>query len=59
MYGGPVFDQLEDTLKDAFYEFLGDRKIDNDLAFFVLAYSRDKEQREYMHWLSNVIRFAS
>ena len=58
VYGGPVFDQLEDTVKDAFYEFLSDRKVDNDLAFFVLAFSREKEQREYMQWLTSVIQFA-
>ena len=59
VYGGPVFDQLDESVQDAFYEYLADRKIDDDLAFFVLAYSRDKEQKEYINWLSNVMHFAS
>ena len=58
VYGGPVFDQLDETLQDAFYEYLADRKIDNDMAFFVLAFSRSKEQREYVNWINNVLAFA-
>jgi complement component 1 Q subcomponent-binding protein, mitochondrial len=58
LYGGPVFDQLDESVQDAFYEYLADRKIDNDLSFFVLAYSRDKEQKEYMNWLTQVMDFV-
>ena len=58
VYGGPVFDQLDETLQDAFYEYLADRKIDNDMSFFVLAHSRSKEQREYVNWINNVLAFA-
>ena len=58
VYGGPVFDQLDETLQDAFFEYLADRKVDNDMAFFVLTYSRNKEQREYMTWMKNMLAFS-
>lgn len=57
-YGGPVFDQLNDELQESFYSYLEDRKIDEDLAFFVLSYSRAKEQKEYSNWLNKVLDFA-
>ena len=58
VYGGPVFDQLDETLQDAFYEYLADRKIDSDMSFFILAFSRSKEQSEYVNWIKNVAEFA-
>ena len=58
LYGGPVFDQLDEGLQDAFYDYLEDRHIDDDLCFFVLSYARHKEQAEYVNWLQNVLKFA-
>ena len=58
LYGGPVFDQLEEGVQKSFYEYLAERKIDDDLSYFVLSYSRDKEQREYVHWLKSVLSFV-
>lgn len=57
-YGGPVFDQLNDELQESFYTYLADRKIDEDLAFFVLSYSRVKEQKEYANWLNKIMEFS-
>lgn len=36
-----------------------DRKIDNDFSFFVVSYSRNKEEREYVNWLEKVGEFAA
>lgn len=57
-YGGPIFDQLEESLQDAFYDYLEDRHVDDDLCFFVLSYARHKEQQEYVNWLQSVLKFA-
>jgi complement component 1 Q subcomponent-binding protein len=58
-YEGPNFEELEESLQAAFYEYLTERNIDDDLSFFVLAYSRDKEQREYVNWLEKVQSFTA
>lgn len=59
LYEGPSFNDLDENLQGAFYEYLTERNIDDDLSFFVLAYSRDKEQREYTHWLEKVQAFTA
>ncbi|KAJ1408544.1 mitochondrial glycoprotein, partial [Ochromonadaceae sp. CCMP2298] len=51
LYGGPKFYDLDEELQSSFYEYLAERKIDDDLSYFVLAYSREKEQKEYVNWL--------
>lgn len=58
-YGGPKFHDLEQKVQDSFYDYLQERGIDNDLGFFVLSYSRFKEQNEYINWLNNVISFTA
>jgi complement component 1 Q subcomponent-binding protein len=58
-YEGPNFEELDENLQAAFYEYLTERNIDDDLSFFVLAYSRDKEQREYVNWLEKVQSFTA
>ena len=55
LYGGPVFHQLSEGLQDAFYDFFEDHKVDEDLCFFVLSYSRAKEQAEYVNWLNQIL----
>ena len=59
LYEGPSFEELEESLQAAFYEYLTERNIDDDLSFFVLAYSRDKEQREYTNWLNKLQNFTA
>mmetsp|Transcript_48149 Transcript_48149/g.111856 ORF Transcript_48149/g.111856 Transcript_48149/m.111856 type:complete len:240 (-) Transcript_48149:77-796(-) len=59
VYGGPEFRNLSEELQSAFYEYLADRKIDDDLGFFVLAYSAHKEQLEYVNWLKQVQDFTA
>ena len=58
LYGGPAFDHLDETLQNAFLDYLEDRHVDDDLSFFVLAYARHKEQQEYVNWLHKVLEFA-
>ena len=57
-YAGPVFEQLNAELQDGFYTFLAERGIDDDLCFFVLSYSRVKEQTEYANWLNKCLNFV-
>lgn len=58
LYGGPLFYQLDESLQEAFKSYLSDRKIDEDLCYFILAYSRSKEQKEYVNWLENMLDFT-
>jgi complement component 1 Q subcomponent-binding protein len=58
LYGGPVFDHLDDKLQDAFYAYLSDRNIDEDLCYFIMSYSREKEQKEYQFWLQKLLKFS-
>lgn len=59
VYGGPRFEELDEKVQEEFYAYLEDRKIDDDMSFFILSYAREKEQSEYVHWLKNVIDFTS
>lgn len=58
IYHGPIFDNLSEDLQNSIYNFLADRHIDDDMAFFILAYSENKEQREYMNWLKKFMVFV-
>ena len=58
MYGGPIFDQLDNELQDAFYAYMAERSVDEDLCFFILAHSGLKEQKEYVHWLNKMLDFT-
>eukprot|EP00607_Mallomonas_marina_P009666 CAMPEP_0182420604 /NCGR_PEP_ID=MMETSP1167-20130531/5523_1 /TAXON_ID=2988 /ORGANISM="Mallomonas Sp, Strain CCMP3275" /LENGTH=230 /DNA_ID=CAMNT_0024596775 /DNA_START=78 /DNA_END=770 /DNA_ORIENTATION=- len=58
MYNGPVVEYLAEPLRDAFTEYLSERNIDDDMAFFILSYSRHKEQKEYELWMKNVFEFV-
>ena len=58
LYGGPVFDQLDDKLVDAFYAYLDDRKINADLCYFICAHAGVKEQKEYVNWLNKLLNFV-
>lgn len=58
LYAGPKFFDLNEDVQAAFYDYLADRKVDDDLSFFILAFSRDKEQREYVNWLNEINKFV-
>jgi complement component 1 Q subcomponent-binding protein, mitochondrial len=59
VYGGPVFDELDDTLQNAFYDWLGNMGVDDDLAARVSDYASSKEQHEYVGWLKGVHGFVA
>lgn len=58
LYRGPQFDNLDETLQDSLLEYLAERGIGDDMSFFIISYSRDKEEREYQRWLKQFIKFA-
>ena len=45
------FEDLEENVQEEFYKFMEERKIDNDMSYFIVSYSRYKEEREYLNWL--------
>lgn len=58
-YAGPRYEDLDQSLRDGFQNYLTERKIDEDFAFYVLSAARDKEEREYRNWLANLAEFFS
>lgn len=57
VYSGPRYEDLDPTVRDAFQNYLTERKIDDDLAFYVLSEARNKEEREYRNWLTGLSEF--
>ncbi|CCA73728.1 related to mitochondrial p32 family protein [Serendipita indica DSM 11827] len=57
-YAGPMFDHLDQSLQEAFEEYLKARKVDSDLALFIPEYAAWKEQQEYVSWLDGVKNFV-
>jgi complement component 1 Q subcomponent-binding protein, mitochondrial len=58
-YAGPVFDQLDDSLQNGFYEYLEDKGVDAELISTLAQFAEWKEQSEYTKWLENVHSFVS
>ncbi|CAE8723351.1 unnamed protein product [Polarella glacialis] len=52
-YNGPEFEDLDDKVQEAFDEYLGELGMCSEVCDFVDAMASDKEQREYVRWLSN------
>jgi len=57
-YGGPNFDELDQAVQNAFYEYLADRGVDDDAADKLGDYAAAKENAEYTAWLAAVAAFA-
>ena len=57
-YGGPIFDELDETLQNAFYDYLAQRGVDDELASRLADYSSSKEQLEYVTFLQGVEKFV-
>jgi complement component 1 Q subcomponent-binding protein len=57
-YDGPPFENLSDSLQEAFVQYLEERKINSDMSEFILSYSQAKEQKEYVHWLKTFAQFT-
>jgi complement component 1 Q subcomponent-binding protein len=56
-YLGPDFIDLEPDLQEQFYEFLAQHHIDDDLARFIVEYADFKEQKEYLSFLEQTLKF--
>ncbi len=48
-YMGPIFEELDTTLQNAFYEYLGTQGVDDDLCERLADFCAAKEQTEYVH----------
>lgn len=59
VYAGPTFDELDNALQNAFYEYLADRGVDDSLAEKLTDFCSTKEQVEYVRWLGAVKDFAA
>merc|ERR1711988_129438 len=56
-YNGPDFEDIDDKLQQSFDEYLADMGMNNDVCDFIDAMASDKEQREYIRWLTNCQKF--
>eukprot|EP00877_Chromochloris_zofingiensis_P000216 jgi/Chrzof1/10195/Cz04g32090.t1 len=57
-YTGPVFDDLDDTLQQAFQDYLEERGITTDFALYLIMLVQDKLEVEYINWLQRVQKFV-
>lgn len=58
-YNGPEFEDLEDSLRESFDEYLGELGVNETLCNFIDATAEFKEQEEYMRWLKTVKTFCA
>ncbi|MEW5315650.1 MAG: hypothetical protein WDW38_007063 [Sanguina aurantia] len=58
-YTGPVFEELDDTLQQAFIDYLEERGVTAELGEFLRLYALDKMAVEYQGWLGKVKDFVS
>jgi complement component 1 Q subcomponent-binding protein len=58
-YNGPEFEDIDDKLQEALDEYLGEVGMNNEVCDFIDATALDKEQREYIRWLSITKDFFS
>jgi len=57
-YNGPEFEDLDDKLQEAFDEYLAELGMSSEVCDFVDAMAMDKEQREYVRWLTVAKKFV-
>jgi hypothetical protein len=58
VYAGPNFDELDQAVQNSFYEYLGERGVDDALAERLADFAQAKELSEYIAWLDGVRAFA-
>lgn len=58
-YSGPVFDDLDDTLQQAFLDYLEERGVNADLGEYIRLLALDKMSVEYQTWLQRVRDFIA
>ncbi|GFR41732.1 hypothetical protein Agub_g2484 [Astrephomene gubernaculifera] len=57
-YRGPAFNDLDDTLQQAFVDFLEERGVNAVLGWYIRTYMADKTALEYQQWLARVRDFV-
>eukprot|EP00918_Siedleckia_nematoides_P055690 GHVU01121546.1.p1 GENE.GHVU01121546.1~~GHVU01121546.1.p1 ORF type:complete len:244 (-),score=41.96 GHVU01121546.1:2917-3648(-) len=57
-YNGPEFEDLDEGLQQALDGYLSSYGVDEALCDFIDTMALDKEQREYIRWLSGVSKFV-
>jgi len=55
--GPPDYSVLDDALHESFQKYLEARGVNEDLAAYIVDFTQDKEQREYMGWLGKIEKF--
>lgn len=58
-YTGPVFGELDDTLQQAFVDYLEERGINGGFGAYLIELVHDKLEVEYMNWLQRARDFIS
>jgi hypothetical protein len=58
-YTGPLFTELDDTLQQAFSDFLEERGITAEFGAYLIELVHDKLEVEYMAWLTRVQDFVA
>lgn len=59
LYIGPSFDQLDEKLQNAFFDYLASLGVTDKLLAYIECSSVDKEQRLYMNWLQEMKSFVA
>ncbi|KAG0227459.1 hypothetical protein BGW42_002933 [Actinomortierella wolfii] len=59
LYQGPPFAELDERLQVAFEQYLEERGINSDLAWFIPNYVFHKDQIEYTNWLKEFKAFVA
>ena len=58
-YTGPPFEALDETLQQAFLDYLEERGVDAALGGYLVDLAADKAAAEYLGWLQRVRAFVS
>lgn len=58
-YTGPEFEELDDTLQQAFADYLEERGITAEFGLYLMELLHDKLEVEYMNWLQRARDFVS
>jgi len=56
---GPVFAELDDTLRQAFLDFLEERGVTPEFGAYLMELVNDKLEVEYINWLGRMESFIS
>lgn len=55
---GPDFAELDESLQNAFYNYLAEAGVTDELATTLADYASNKEQQEYVAWLKRISGFV-